>query len=448
MSAPAPAVPGQVNNAYGDNTTIHYNAAPAATPAESSSVATAVPVAAAAAAPAPAPKRKRAKGTIAPHASAVDSAYSKLFQNVPLPQGSCHGLKMYVYDLPEYVVVDTLNDATRAIGIDCLLGHCNASFGSSMYTYTGELFVLRRLLAQCTRVRRPLLADFFLVPFPLSVWRVAGWYGKRSVPKVLKVLAEHLVHMSNATAHKHVFLDTNDALFLMHSENLPHINRAIVVHLGPDFWSGRMRDPWTLVRQELFERSIIAPYRSHVSEDCWRPEADRPVAMFGALNTKRHPIRIMLIGHFAAQGDPATHVKPMSDFAELSDTAAWMQRSKYCLAPAGDTPSVTQRFVSAVACGCVPVFLDPYTRIGASEDSNPALSATFPLHRTIDWSHAAVRASATFWKTPSSRLVPVGGSARMWSVPKKLSRRVTYNLQRLDDASQGVLDEMHILLKL
>lgn len=59
-----------------------------------------------------------------------------------------------------------------------------------------------------------------------------------------------------------------------------------------------------------------------------------------------------------------------------------------------------------------------------------------------------MRASATFWKTPSSRLVPVGGSARMWSVPKKLSRRVTYNLQRLDDASQGVLDEMHILLKL
>ena len=37
------------------------------------------------------------------------------------------------------------------------------------------LFVLRRLLAQCTRVRLPSLADFFLVPFPLSLWRVTGW---------------------------------------------------------------------------------------------------------------------------------------------------------------------------------------------------------------------------------------------------------------------------------
>jgi hypothetical protein len=353
---------------------------------------------------------------------------------------------MYVYELPEYVVMDTLNDATRAISVDCLMGRCNTSFANTFHIYTGELFVLRRLLAQCTRVRRPSLADFFLVPFPLSVWRVAGWYGRRSVPNVLSILSEHLVHMSNATAHKHVFLDTNDALFLMHSKNLPHFNRAIVVHLGPDFWSGTMRDPWALVRKESFERSIIAPYRSHVSEDCWRPEADRRVTMFGALNTKRHPIRIMLIGHFAVQGDPAIYVKPMSDFAELSETTAWMQRSQYCLAPAGDTPSVTQRFVAAVACGCVPVYVDPYTRIGASEDNNPALSATFPLHRTIDWSRAAVRASATFWKTPSSRLVPWTGSQGMWSVPRKLSRRMLYSLHRSDDASQGVLDEINILL--
>ncbi len=383
----------------------------------------------------------------ASHTSVVDSAYAKLFQNVPFPRGSCHDLRMYVYDLPEYVVLDTLQDAARVIDIECLLGSCNASFANTVFTYTGELFVLRRLLAQCTRVRRPSLADFFLVPFPLSLWRVVGWTGKRSVPNILRVLRPHLVHMNNATAHKHVFLDTNDAIFLLRSAELPHFNRAIVVHLGPDGWSGTMRDPWALVREEPFERSIIAPYRSHVSEDCWRPETDRHVTMFGALNTRRHPIRLMLIGHFAAQWDPTTYVKPMSRFGDLSDTAAWMQSSKYCLAPAGDTPSVTQRFVAAVACGCVPVYLDPYTRIGASVDVNPALSAAFPLHRTIDWSRAAVRASAAFWKTPSSRLVPADGSEARWRVPKKLSRRVLYNLHRSDDASQGVLDEISILLK-
>lgn len=383
------------------------------------------------------------------HASVVDSAYAKLFQNVPFPQGSCHDLRMYVYDLPQHIVLHTLQDAARVIDVNCLLGSCNTSFVNiEVLSYTGELFVLRRLLAQCKRVRRPSLADFFLVPFPLSLWRVVGWTGKRSVPNILRVLRPHLVHMDNATAHKHVFLDTNDAVFLLPSMDLPHFNRAIVVHLGPDFWSGRMRDPWTLVLGESFERSIIAPYRSHVSEDCWRPKTDRHVAMFGALSTRRHPIRTMLIGHFAAQGDPATYVKPLSNFAELSETAAWMQRSKYCLAPAGDTPSVTQRFSSAVACGCVPVYLDPYMRIGAYEGgTNPELSAAFPLHRTIDWSRAAVRASAAFWKIPSSRLVPADGSKARWGVPNKLSRRILYDLHRSDDASQGVLDELNILLK-
>lgn len=400
------------------------------------------------------PTRLQNHDQLVSHTSVVDSAYAKLFQNVPFPRGGCHDLRMYVYDLPEYVIRGTLQDAARVISTGCLLGRCNTSFSNTarknafeLFTYTGELFILRRLLAQCKRVQRPSRADFFLVPFPLSLWRVVGWTGKRSVPNILTVLRPHLVHMSNATAHKHVFLDTNDAVFLLRSKELPHFNRAIVVHLGPDFWSGRMRDPWTLVLEESFERSIIAPYRSHVSEDCWRPEASRHVAMFGALNTQRHPIRIMLVGHFAAQGDPAAYVKPMSDFAELSDTTAWMQRSKYCLTPAGDTPSVTQRFSAAVACGCVPVYLDPYTRIGAYEDHNPALSATFPLHRTIDWSRAAVRASAAFWKTPSSRLVPGAGSEARWSVPEKLSRRMLYNLHRSDDASQGVLDEMNILLK-
>ena len=53
----------------------------------------------------------------ASRASVVDSAYAKLFQNAPFPRGSCHDLRMYVYDLPEYVVLDTLQDAARVIDI-------------------------------------------------------------------------------------------------------------------------------------------------------------------------------------------------------------------------------------------------------------------------------------------------------------------------------------------
>ena len=136
----------------------------------------------------------------------------------------------------------------------------------------------------------------------------------------------------------------------------------------------------------------------------------------------------------------------MSDFADISMTVAWMQRSRYCLVPAGDTPSVTQRFPAAVACGCVPVYVDPYARVGAERDGNAALNATFPLHRTIDWSRAAVRTSGSSWRDPDDPLIPRGDRGEGWKVSKELGRRMQYDLQRPDDASQGVLDELRLLL--
>jgi hypothetical protein len=371
--------------------------------------------------------------------------YRKLFANVPHPRGSCHDLRMFVYDLPEYVVAGTLRNAERLVNLNCLMGKCKHSFGNSLYTYTGELFVLRRLLAQCERVSRPDAADFFLVPFPLSLWRVVGWSAGRSVRDIKAALTPHLLHMTDFNAHMHVFLDTNDSVFLMDFEKLPRFSRAIVVHLGPDLWSGHMRNAWTVVRKQEFKNSIIVPYRTHVIGDCRHTKQTRNVTVFGALNPNRHPIRSALIRHFAAQNGPDVHVKPMSDFVDIEETVRWTQRSKYCLAPAGDTPSVTQRFPAAVACGCVPVYVDPYKRIGGLNDSVPVLQATLPFHRSTDWRRAAVRVSAVDG-LPGEGVLPAAGHSHEWRISRALSRRMQYDLKTSDDASQGALDELRLAL--
>ena len=378
----------------------------------------------------------------------VTELYSSIFANVPHPRGQCYGLRMFVYDLPSVLAESTLKDISRVVKLSCLLGQCNHTFHNNLFSYTGELFILRRLLSQCTRVSQPETANFFLVPFPLSLWRVAGWSVQRSVKRVQDEFPKHLVHMNDRTAERHVFLDTNDAIFLMHFVKLPHFERAIVVHLGPDFWSGYIRNAWTVVRTKRFKRSIIAPYRSHIVGGCYKPAVVRDVAVFGALNTKRHPLRAALIKHFehfGASNNQVVHVKPMSQFSSFSETDAWMQRSQFCLAPAGDTPSVTQRFVAAVLCGCVPVHVDPYNRTGASVDSAPAYTATFPLHRTTDWRRAAVRVNAIGGLFPNSALIPIGGQT--WHISQTLRRRMQYDLQRTDDASQGVLNELRIVLQ-
>lgn len=369
--------------------------------------------------------------------------YSDLFADVPHPQGTCHGLRMFVYDLPRALVADTLRDVARAVKPGCLLGRCDHTFTNALFSYTGELFILRRLLSQCSRVDRPEAADFFLVPFPLSLWRVVGWSGRRSVRNIQDALTPHIVHMNARTSRRHVFLDTNDAVFLMSFASLPHFERAIVVHLGPDFWSGYIRDASTVVRKQEFRRSIVVPHRTHITT----AEGDAPVrdvSVFGALNTKRHPVRSALIRHFSApeKNNRSVHVEPMSQFSGYSETDAWMRRSQFCLAPAGDTPSFTQRFPAAVLCGCVPVYVDPYNRTGASADRAPVHRATLPLHRTTDWRRAAVRVNAV--DGLPATLLPT--AERAWHVPQALRRRMQYDLRRTDDASQGALDELKILL--
>ena len=121
--------------------------------------------------------------------------------------GTCHGMRMFVYDNTDIFFNAVLNDLSRHINLTCLLHDCALGWTSSinLLSYSSELFILARLLSQCAQTKNPNEADFFLLPFPCSLWQVSGWIGRRSLPNTMSEIAPYVKYMSKENAKRHVF---------------------------------------------------------------------------------------------------------------------------------------------------------------------------------------------------------------------------------------------------
>ena len=324
----------------------------------------------------------------------------------------------------------------------CLLDDCGTGWAANdnLLVYTAELFILHRFLSQCPRTTDPTTADFFLLPFPLSLWQVSGWGRRRLQPALMKKLSGLLTHMNDRNAHRHVFLDTNDSIFVM--ALCPECTRSSVVHLGDDLWNGARVGRSNVTRGTRFERSVIVPHRTSLPLQEVLPFADRPILLFGALNTRRHPVRrklIDLLRHSTASSGSHDKivVNEMSKFGTLNATLGYTAKAQYCLVPAGDTPSWTQRFPAAILSGCIPVHVDPYLR-------HPREIA-LPFFRQIDWSGLCV-------DVPEKHLHRVLSLDRVVNHTRDASLRrirphMKYDLSRDNDASQHALYEVYLELQ-
>ena len=154
--------------------------------------------------------------------------------------GSCYNMTMYVYDIPSVYIESVVNDVSKHVDRNCLLRDCDVSWNSktNILTYSPELFILSRLLSQCKRTADPTTADFFLFPFPFALWQASGWIGRRSYPNMIALLRTHLTHIDENNSNRHVFLDTNDSVFMISLHK--HCENSIMVHLGDDLWSGQL----------------------------------------------------------------------------------------------------------------------------------------------------------------------------------------------------------------
>ena len=200
-----------------------------------------------------------------------------------------------------------------------------------------------------------------------------------------------LTHLNESTAHRHVFLQSIDSTFVgLHglrvaasSVTRQLLNRAIVMHLGDDLWSSSSRGKrfHPIRRERSLSNSIVLPQRSQLppKHQAVAATSPRPLLVFGAFGMERHPGRGMLTGAMLAYqqrfpgrirvGDMRHFLKKSAVSTSLATSMAYehARNSTFCLCPAGDAPSFTQRFYQSIFAGCIPVFVDLYLRYPLDE---------------------------------------------------------------------------------
>lgn len=352
--------------------------------------------------------------------------------------GSCWQKHIFVYDIPQVWVNGTIahfvNLLKRSRQYDSCLSTstCKMSFDyvDNAWTYTGELLILARFLSQCKRVEDPAKADFFVVPFPFAMWQVGGWHARRPFPHVVPEMRKHLIHLNNDTASRHVFFDTNDSCFIVVNDLNPLVRNSIVVHLGDDEWTSD--GP---LRKQYFSRSVIAPYRTPTKKVTTFSSV-RKILLFGALNTRRHPVRRKILHMF--ENVTGVVVREMSTFKGLQATGVMMMDAKYCLCPAGDTPSFTPRFYASVLKGCLPIRIDPYDRV-------PQSPYKYAFEWLIDWKTFGLTYNASNLHNILPDIVKLEEEEFSDKFRRHVSDRVdslSYDLSKDTDASQTVLQEI------
>ena len=363
--------------------------------------------------------------------------YKKLFTEVApkVDKLSCYGMKMYVYDIPEIYLNKTFEDISKHMNMNCFIKECKQSWDINFSQYSAELVILYRLLTQCENTNNINEADFFLFPFPFSLWQVSGWVGKRSYPQILKILPKFLTHMNTNNSHKHVFLDTNDSIFLLNLNK--NNNNSIFVHYGDDLWSGTKMRTNYINQLQYYSNSIIVPYRSSTKIQNIKNYHERSIFLFGALNSRRNPIRKKIVNLFKNISNKNIIVKEMMDFKSLHNISLYTYDSKYCLVPVGDTPSVTNRFPSAIISGCIPVRIDPYTRTPSGT------TYRLPFFRQLDWKNMHVNIKPQ----DVHNIVEILYKKNNTYLLNNIRNHMKYDLKLKNDASQQTIYELYLILR-
>lgn len=372
-------------------------------------------------------------------------------------------LRVYVYDLPDVYVAGVaqylsallapkqleLQHLQRrreqaiarepAAGIShCMVRRCvlrnvlnssrAAAFGRlGLRQYTSEIPVLLRLLQVATLVARPEDAHAFLVPMPIGTWITSGFIRQRpgSLRGLYYNLSQHLPHLNQQTARRHVYLASQDSAFVR--VPAPFATESIVFTLGDDEWNATRLRFRTFRRDAHFRRSIVLPFRSELPDlaeiralhDPSHPSHRqdiahrRPLLLYAALSVGRNAARRAMVDAIQNVSSAYGHALQRrivlgeigGGYDDVDRRARRARESTFCLAPAGDAPSFTQRFYFALIRGCIPVRVNPFTRHeatrhqheeagtstgrGESEPRKPPGFA-YPFPSLIDWNRGIV----------------------------------------------------------
>ena len=239
---------------------------------------------------------------------------------------------------------------------NCLQDACTyddfLSFGTRQYTADWPLY--NHMVSQCPQTPDPAEADVFLVPFLFGYMMTSAW-DQTWVPDKARRRREHnrmvdnalaipkqLPYLNATTAHRHIFLFSNDGQFV----NLDlhrHLKSSIVVHLGDDLWAGSQHDP-QFRHSHYLSQSMSVPYR--VSQ--WLPLGmpsvpsahARPTLLSMNVNMKRSSARGAVSTMVLAAADALnarSAVQVTTTMLHPHEAVSLANASTFCLCPTGDS---------------------------------------------------------------------------------------------------------------
>mgnify|MGYP002631861539 CR=1 FL=1 len=294
---------------------------------------------------------------------------------------------------------------------ECLFEGCNDThsfLSHTVYTFTSEVDVYRRLLRECTRTTNPATATLFVVPFWFGTSIVSGWagenrsrtklirnwlstYKKANWPPTPNDFISSLTHYRPATASRHVFFCSVDSQFVLASATT---KESLWVHLG-DENEVRHRiavprvgnatdDVWKVTRIPFNGLTIPYQIRHWISKDLLdtRLNRERSLFIYSNTNLRKHRTRVVLQDRLTLLNRSDILLESTMTSPQISAHRA--SNSRFCICPTGDSTGFTARLYFSLVHGCTPVFLDGWHRNIGWDD------LALPFKTKIDWKRLIV----------------------------------------------------------
>ncbi|XVE92144.1 hypothetical protein REPUB_Repub01dG0071800 [Reevesia pubescens] len=300
------------------------------------------------------------------------SYFFPLLQSPSVPRSFCTSdrlLRVYMYDLPRKFHVGMMDRRYSEETVPVTMENLPPwpSNGGIKRQHSVEYWLMASLLyngdngenREAVRVSDPETADAFFVPFFSSLSFNTHGHNmtdpETEVDRQLQVeLLEFLrqskfYQRSGGRDHVIPMTHPNAFRFLRHQLNASIL---IVVDFG--------RYPRTMSN---LSKDVVAPYvhvvDSFTDDDPLDPYESRSTLLFFRGNTVRKDqgkIRVKLAKMLTGSDDDVHYEKSVATPKNIKMSTEGMRSSKFCLHPAGDTPSSCRLF-DAIVSHCVPVIV-------------------------------------------------------------------------------------------
>ncbi|KAL9256983.1 putative arabinosyltransferase ARAD1 [Drosera capensis] len=355
-----------------------------------------------------------------------------LLLSIPTPSASpCRPLKVYMYDLPRRFNIAMMMPKKSEVDDDTPVTEKTLPMwpyrSGLRRQHSVEYWMMASLLwngegegegREVVRVSDPWNADVFFVPFFSSLsFNTHGHTMTDPETEVDRQLQVEVVNLLRQSEHWQRSQGRDHVIPMQHPNAFrflrDELNASILVVV--DF--GRYPQSLSNLRKD-----VVAPYvhvvESYTDDDTSNPFESRTTLLFFRGRTVRKDegkVRAILGKVLANYSD----VRYESSFASdegIRLSSEGMRSSKFCLHPAGDTPSSCRLF-DAIVSHCVPVIVSDHIEL--------------PYEDEIDYSQFSIffsfmEASKPGYMVEQLRQVPKDTWVKMWQRLKEVSHHFEF----------------------